>query len=336
MPGYCSIFVSSVCVYKNYKQCGPHRAARETPLERAQRFGHVVMLGPTNAGKSTLLNHLIGQKVSIVSPKPQTTRNSISGILTEGDAQLVFLDTPGLHRQKRGIAPLLLRSAYAALSQADVVLVLLDAARFAGRPEALAAELRPIAKAVGAGHVPVVVACNKCDLIKEKAKILPLLAAVGEALPGAELFPVSALTGMGVADMLRAITARLPEGPHQYDPDEVSTAPVRFLAGEIVREKLFLALGEELPYSTAVTVELWDEKSQPGLTKIACSILVARESHKPMVIGKGGARIKDIGQKARLDIEEMLGGRVFLELWVKVRPDWAADPALLRELGLGE
>jgi GTP-binding protein Era len=159
---------------------------------------------------------------------------------------------------------------------------------------------------------------------------------VGEALPGAELFPVSALTGLGVPEMLAAITQRLPEGPHQYDPDEVSTAPVRFLAGEIVREKLFLALGEELPYSTAVTVELWDEKSQPGLTKIACSILVARESHKPMVIGKGGARIKDIGQKARLDIEEMLGSRVFLELWVKVRPNWADDPALLRELGLGE
>ncbi|MEA4855102.1 GTPase Era [Solidesulfovibrio sp.] len=305
-------------------------------MEHAQRFGHVVMLGPTNAGKSTLLNHLIGQKVSIVSPKPQTTRNSVSGILTEGDVQAVFLDTPGLHRQKRGIAPLLLRSAYSALAQADVVLVLLDAAQFARRPEGLTPELRPIAKAVGAGAVPVVVALNKCDLIKEKARLLPVLAAVGEALPGAELFPVSARPGQGLPEMLAALFSRLPEGPHQYDPDEVSTAPVRFLAGEIVREKLFLALGEELPYATAVTVEHWDEKSKPGLTKIQATILVARESHKPMVIGKGGARIKDIGQKARLEIEEMLGSQVFLELWVKVRPGWADDPALLRELGLGE
>lgn len=294
------------------------------------------MLGPTNAGKSTLLNRLIGQKVSIVSPKPQTTRNSISGILTEGGAQAVFLDTPGLHRQKRGIAPLLLRSAYAALGQADVVLVLLDGARYARDPEAMRDDLRSIVKAVESSNIPVVVALNKSDAVRDKARMLPVLQALGEALPAAELFPVSALKGQGVDTLLAALFARLPEGPHQYDPDEVSTAPVRFLAGEIVREKLFLALGEELPYSTAVTVDNWDEKSKPGLTKIQATILVGRESHKPMVIGKGGERIKDIGSKARTEIEEMLGAKVFLELWVKVRPNWDLDPALLRELGLGE
>jgi GTP-binding protein Era len=305
-------------------------------LERTQHFGHVVMLGPTNAGKSTLLNRVVGQKVSIVSPKPQTTRNSISGILTEGDAQAVFLDTPGLHRQKRGIAPLLLRSAYAALAQADVVLVLLDAARYARDDGALRIDLRPIVQALAGTPTPVVVAFNKSDAVREKARMLPVLAAVSEALPGAELFPISARTGDGVDALLAALFARLPEGPHQYDPDEVSTAPVRFLAGEIVREKLFLALGEELPYSTAVTVENWDEKSKPGLVKILASILVGRESHKPMVIGKGGERIKEIGASARAEIEEMLGSQVFLELWVKVRPGWSEDPALLRELGLGE
>jgi len=305
-------------------------------LEQAQRFGHVVMLGPTNAGKSTLLNRLIGQKVSIVSPKPQTTRNSISGILTEGGAQAVFLDTPGLHHQKRGIAPLLLRSAYAALGQADVVLVLLDGARYARDPEAMRDDLRSIVKAVESINIPVVVALNKSDAVRDKARMLPVLQALGEALPAAELFPVSALKGQGVDTLLAALFARLPEGPHQYDPDEVSTAPVRFLAGEIVREKLFLALGEELPYSTAVTVDNWDEKSKPGLTKIQATILVGRESHKPMVIGKGGERIKDIGSKARTEIEELLGAKVFLELWVKVRPNWDLDPALLRELGLGE
>lgn len=294
------------------------------------------MLGPTNAGKSTLLNRIIGQKVSIVSPKPQTTRNSISGILTREDAQIVFLDTPGLHRQKRGIAPLLLRSAHAALAQADVVLVLLDAAHYVRRLDSLAEDMRPIVRAVAGGGVPVVVAVNKVDLIKEKARLLPFLAAVGEALPGAELFPISALQGLGVDELLRAILTRLPEGPPQYDPDDVSTAPVRFMVGEIVREKLFLSLGEELPYSTAVVMDTWDEDSQPGLVKIRASILVARDSHKPMVIGKGGERIKDVGTKARAEIEELLGSKVFLELWVKVRPDWTEDPALLRELGLGQ
>ncbi len=305
-------------------------------MATTQRFGHVVMLGPTNAGKSTLLNRFIGQKVSIVSPKPQTTRNSISGIVTEGDVQAVFLDTPGLHRQKRGIAPLLLRSAHAALAQADVVLVILDAARYAGRPDSLPADLRPIVKALAEGRAPVLVALNKADLVREKARLLPVLAAVGEALPGAELFPISARTGQGADDLLAALFGRLPEGPHRYGADEVSTAPVRFLAGEIVREKLFLALGEELPYSTAVTVEDWDETSKPGLVKIRAAIHVTRESHKPMVIGKGGERIKDIGAKARADIEAMLESQVFLELWVKVSKDWDEDRAFLRELGLGQ
>lgn len=294
------------------------------------------MLGPTNAGKSTLLNRLIGQKISIVSPKPQTTRNSISGIITQGDVQAVFLDTPGLHRQKRGIAPLLMRSAYAALAQADVVMLMLDAAQYARRIDGLAPDLKPVVKAVGDGRLPVLVALNKVDVVREKVKLLPVLEAIAEALPGAELFPISALTGVGVDDLLRALLSRLPEAPHQFDPDEVSTAPVRFLASEIVREKLFLALGEELPYSMAVTIEDWDEKSKPGLAKIRAAIHVARESHKPMVIGKGGERLKDVGQKARADIEEMLGTQVFLELWVKVRRDWTDDPSFLRDLGLGQ
>ena len=305
-------------------------------MDNTQRFGHVVMLGPTNAGKSTLLNRIIGQKVSIVSPKPQTTRNSIGGILTLDAAQAVFLDTPGLHRQKRGIAPLLLRSAYAALAQADVVLAILDAAQYSRHPGGLETDLRPVVKALRDGPAPVVVALNKADAVKEKARLLPVLAAVGEALPGAELHPVSALSGLGVDKLLEAVFSRLPQGPHQYAEDDVSTATVRFLAAEIVREKLFYALGEELPYSTAVTVEDWDETSKPGLVKIQAAIHVARESHKPMVIGKGGERIKDIGSRARVEIEEMLGSRVFLELWVKVRRDWVDDPAFLRDLGLGQ
>ncbi|MHC1791099.1 GTPase Era [Solidesulfovibrio sp.] len=305
-------------------------------MENVQRFGHVVMLGPTNAGKSTLLNRLIGQKISIVSPKPQTTRNSISGIITQGDIQAVFLDTPGLHRQKRGIAPLLMRSAYAALAQADVVMLMLDAAQYARRIDGLAPDLKPVIKAVGDGRLPVLVALNKVDVVREKARLLPVLEAIAEALPAAELFPISALTGVGVDELLKALLSRLPEAPHQYDADEVSTAPVRFLAAEVVREKLFLALGDELPYSMAVTIEDWDEKSKPGLAKIRAAIHVARESHKPMVIGKGGERLKDVGQKARADIEEMLGTQVFLELWVKVRRDWTDDPSFLRDLGLGQ
>lgn len=300
------------------------------------RFGHVALIGPTNAGKSTFVNRVVGQKVSIVSPKPQTTRNRISGILTTSGAQIVFLDTPGLHRQSRGISPLLLRSAWNALPLADVVLLFFDAKAFAQKPALIETETRPLVKALAGNPVPMLVAVNKVDIVRPKERLLPVLGELARIFPRAELFPVSALSGQGVDEVVAAVVSRLPEAPPLYAEDEITTAPMRFLAAEAVREKLFLALGQELPYGLAVEVEQWDERTTPGLTRIALAIHVARPSHKAIVIGKGGEMLKKVGSEARAEIEEMLGGRAHLELWVKVTPDWPGDKGFVRELGLGE
>ncbi len=302
----------------------------------SHRFGHVAVLGPTNAGKSTFVNRVIGQKISIVSPKPQTTRNRITGILTTETAQVVFLDTPGLHRQSRGISPLLLRSAWNALPMADVALLFFDARALAPKPNLLEAEARPLAKALGGNPMPVIVALNKVDAVRPKERLLPLLKEMALIFPQAEVFPISALSGQGVDEVVAAVTARLPEGPPQYGEDEITTAPVRFMAAEAVREKLFLALGQELPYGVAVEVEDWDEQTSPGMPRIAAVIYVPRSTHKGIVIGKGGEMLKKVGSEARAEIEELVGGRVHLELWVKVKPDWPGDKGFVRELGLGE
>jgi GTPase len=300
------------------------------------RFGHVALLGPTNAGKSTLLNRIIGQKVSIVSPKPQTTRNRISGIYTREDAQIVFLDTPGLHDNKRGISPLLMRSAWNSLAQADLILLVLDADLYAKKPGQLEHDLRPLLKGASNSPAPVLAALNKVDKVKEKERLLPIMERLAEAWPTAEFFPLSAKQGKGVDALLETVRDKLPLGPPFYTEEEISTAPIRFMASEIIREKLYMALGQELPYSTAVMVENWDETSRPGMTVIDAVIYVARDSHKGIVIGKRGERLKKIGSEARLEIEELIDGRVFLELWVKVRRDWTGDEIFIRSLGIGD
>ncbi len=300
------------------------------------RFGHVALIGPTNAGKSTLLNRIIGQKISIVSPKPQTTRNRISGIFTREDAQIVFLDTPGLNDNKKGISSLLMRSAWNSLAQADLILLVLDADLYSRKPGELERDLRPLLKGASGSPAPILAALNKVDKVKEKARLLPVMERLAEVWPQAEFFPLSAKQGQGVDALLDGVRQKLPFGPPFYAEDEISTAPLRFMASEIIREKLFLSLGQELPYSTAVMVENWDETSRPGMTVIDAVIYVARESHKGIVIGKRGELLKKIGSEARLEIEELTDGKVFLELWVKVRRDWTGDEIFIRSLGIGE
>lgn len=302
----------------------------------SHRFGQVAVIGPTNAGKSTFVNQAVGQKVSIVSSKPQTTRNRITGILTTKTAQIVFLDTPGLHRQSRGISPLLLRTAWNALPMADVALLFFDAAVLARKPAAVEAEARPLARALAGNPMPVVVVVNKVDVVRPKERLLPVLKELAGHFPTAELFPVSALTGQGVDEVVAALIKNLPEGPPQYGEDEITTAPMRFMAAEAVREKLFAALGQELPYGLAVEIEAWDEATTPGMPRISAVIYVPKDSHKGMVIGKGGEMLKKVGSEARAEIEELVGGRAHLELWVKVKPDWPGDKGFVRELGLGE
>ncbi|WP_027367065.1 GTPase Era [Desulfocurvibacter africanus] len=301
-----------------------------------RKFGMVALMGPPNAGKSTFLNHVLGQKVAIVSPKPQTTRNQISGIWTTERGQVVFLDTPGVHQLRGKMNKFLLQSAWQAVAQSNVVLVFLDAAAYAGRLEKFSSESSPLMQGLQKPGLPLIVAVNKVDKVKNKADLLSLMARIAEVWPGAEIFPISALTGDGVPELLEHVLAKLPEGTAMFPEDQISTVPMRFMAAETVREKLFIALRQELPYSTAVEIEQWEEEPERNFTRIGAVIYTSRPSHKAMIIGKQGSLLKQIGQEARLELEEMLEGKVFLELWVKVKEGWTEDPGFLRSIGLGE
>lgn len=300
------------------------------------KFGTVALIGPPNAGKSTLMNQYLGQKVAIVSPRPQTTRNRISGILTTDEAQIVFLDTPGIHQLRGKMNRFLLESAWNALASSDVVVVLVDAALYAAKPRLMEKELKPLAKPVAESGRPVLVAVNKIDRVKDKPAMLPVMAALGELWPTAEMIPVSALRGKGTKELLARLLDFIPEGPPMFPEDQISTAPVRFMAAEIIREKLFYTLHQELPYSTAVEIEVWDETSRPDMTLVNAVIYTAQKNHKGMIIGKQGANLKKIGSEARKEICELLDCKVHLELWVKVRSGWTEDPGFLRAMGLGE
>lgn len=303
--------------------------------ESAFKCGWVALMGPPNAGKSTLLNTSIGQKVAIVSPRPQTTRNQITGILSDKDAQVIFMDTPGIHQLRGKMNRVMLQSAWQAMEGADVLGVILDADLYARRPEFLDKDIAPLMAPITAETRPVFVIANKVDLLGDKSKLLPLLETLHGYWPKAEIFPVSALKGESVPRLLAAIKKALPEGEAQFPEDMLSTLPMRFMAAEIVREKLFLSLRQELPYSTAVDIEAWEEDFERGHVTIHAVIYVGRSSHKSMVIGHAGKNIKEVGQTARKEIMELLDRKVHLELWVKVKENWIEDASFLHALGLG-
>ncbi|MDY7000716.1 MAG: GTPase Era [Thermodesulfobacteriota bacterium] len=298
-------------------------------------FGTVVLLGPPNAGKSTLLNKYLGQKIAIVTPKPQTTRNRISGILTLADAQIVFLDTPGVHGLKGEMNRSMLQCAWSCAASAEVTLILLDGALLVRRPQALEDGRDRLLQWVRETKKPVFIAVNKADLIKDKSALLPLFDRLSKIRPQAEVFPISAKTGLGLDNLLGKIKKALPQGPAMFPEDQLSTVPLRFMAAEIIREKLFLSLRRELPYFVAVEIESWEEDAGDNLTRIGALIYVSKDTHKAMVIGKGGKNLKDLGREARIEIKELVGTKVFLRLWVKVRKKWTEDPSFLRALGLG-
>ena len=301
--------------------------------EKGFRCGWVAIAGPPNAGKSTLLNALLGQKVTIVTPKPQTTRNQIVGIFTDDHAQIIFMDTPGVAQLRGHLSKSMTQAIWQSLGQANVVMLVLDAHLYIRHPEYLERDLGPLAGAVAEDERPTIVVPNKVDVFGDKSRMLPLLTRAHELWPRAEIFPVSAQNGDGLVGLRELIESKLPIAPAQFPEDQVSTAPLRFMAAEIIREKLFLHLHQEVPYGVAVEVESWQEEPERGLTVIHAVIYVARPMYKAMIIGKAGAGIKKIGSEARQEIAQLVDTKVHLELWVKVRENWTEDAAFLRELG---
>lgn len=294
-------------------------------------------MGPPNAGKSTLTNALVGQKVAIVTAKPQTTRNRIVGILTQKDAQVIFMDTPGVHAlrgQTRGqLGKIMVQSAWQSFAVANCIVLVIDGDLYLRKPDFMERDLAPLIQPLAEEERPVVVVVNKVDLFHDKSRMLPLLESVAQMFPKAEIFPASALRRNGVEQLLELIRSHLPEGEAQFPEDQLSTAPMKFMAAEIIREKLFEKLYQEVPYSVAVDVEVWDEEDDRVL--IHAAIYVAKPSHKAMVIGRAGEGIKAIGTAARKEILDLVDKKVHLELWVKVREDWVDDPQFLHSLGFG-
>jgi GTPase len=289
--------------------------------------GAVAIVGRPNVGKSTLLNQMLGEKVAIVSPKPQTTRNRITGIRTTPSSQIVFLDTPGIHQAHSLMNRRMVDVALQSLHEVEGVLWLLDTRdRIGPEEEQMAERLRQL-------KTPVWILLNKIDLVS-KGKLLPVMQRCSELLPDTEIIPISALTGEGVPMVLEMVENRLPLGPRIFPEGEFTEQTERFVASELIREKVFLLTREEIPYGTAVTIDEFTEKEEKNLIVIKATIHTERESHKPILIGKKGSMLKEIGKQARAELEALLGCKIFLELFVRVDRDWTQNPHSLTEMGL--
>ena len=294
--------------------------------ESASRCGFVALLGAPNAGKSTLMNRLVGAKVSIVTPKVQTTRTRVLGIAIRDHAQLVFVDTPGIFEPRRRLDRAMVAAAWAGAADADIVVLLVDAQK------GVTGDARRIVEGLVKARRKAILALNKIDLVKRET-LLQLAAALNESGIFTDIFMISAATGDGVEDLADTLVGRLPEGPWLYPEDQLSDMAERQLAAEITREKLFLQLRQELPYALTVETEKWQDKPD-GSVRIAQVIYVQRDSQKSIVLGKGGQMIKGVGAAAREELEEMLGRRIHLFLFVKVRAKWGDDPERYRDWGL--
>ena len=300
----------------------------ELPSDGPTRAGFVAVIGAPNAGKSTLVNALVGQKVAIVSAKAQTTRARLMGIAIEGQSQILLVDTPGIFQPKRRLDRAMVAAAWNGAGDADLILLVVDSAQGITREvERIVQELER-----QQGPQPLVLALNKIDLVK-KAELLGLSAELTRRLDPQQVFMISAAEGDGVGDLKHALAAAMPEGPWLYPEDEVSDATDRMVAAELTREQIYQQLHQELPYASAVETETWEDKPD-GSTTIRQQILVERDSQKGIVIGKGGQRLREIGQAAREEIARHLGRPVHLFLHVKVQPRWDEDRSLYREIGL--
>jgi len=290
------------------------------------KSGFVAIVGAPNVGKSTLLNQILGEKISITSKKPQTTRNRILGVVHRPRSQLVFIDTPGIHKAKRPLNIRIVETALSALGNVDIVLVMIDVAN--PDPESedfLVEKLRKIKQ-------PVVLVLNKTDLVK-KPLLLTLIDKWSKAHSFEAIIPVSAILGTQIEELIESMEALLPQGPPFFPEDTLTDLPERFFAAEMIREKVFRLTGQEIPYSTAVTIDSFSEEKKGALVKIHATIHVERTSQKGMIIGKNGSKLKMIGTEARKEIEQMVGTKVFLKIFVRVHKNWGKDTKALRKFG---
>jgi GTPase len=293
-------------------------------MSEAFRTGFVSIAGRPNAGKSTLLNALVGQKVAIVADKPQTTRTSIQGVMTLPGAQIVFLDTPGIHQADSPINRRMMEAVRAALEERDLLLLVVDSTKPFREDDRRAAEM------ILKRETPVMLILAKVDLLPDKALLLPLIECYRSAGEFADYLPVSALKGDGLEELRQAIVSRMPEGPAYFPEDYITDQPERFLAGELVREKILLLTRQEVPHSVSVMVDRWEET--PRLTRIYATIRVERDGQKRIIIGAGGSMLQKIGRAARLEMERLFAMKIYLDLHVRVQPGWREQRAFLNTL----
>lgn len=293
--------------------------------DQAYKSGFVTIIGRPNVGKSTFMNEVIGQKIAIMSDKPQTTRNKIQGVYTTEDIQIIFLDTPGIHKPKSKLGQRMMKSAENALQEVDVVLFVIDASAGLGGGD------RYIMEQLSGIRTPVFLVINKIDLVHPE-ELLPLIQTYKDLYPFKEIVPISALHGNNVRTLLELIKKELPEGPQYYPSDQMTDHPEQFICAEMIREKILHMTREEIPHSIAVYIEDMREQDN-GVVHIGAVIMVERDSQKGIIIGKQGALLKEIGKQAREDMERLLGSKIFLELWVKVKKDWRNRDNVLNELG---
>jgi GTPase len=293
-------------------------------MNKTFKSGFVSLIGRPNAGKSALLNALVGQKVAIVADKPQTTRTAIQGVVTLPEAQIVFVDTPGIHKANSQLNKRLMDTVRNSLEERDLLLFVADAARKFGDDDRRAIDMSRRTE------TPIVLVLNKVDLLKDKAALLPLIEEYRAAYQFADYVPVSAIKKVGLDELRRVILERLPEGPAYFPDDHVTDQPERFLAAELIREKVLLATRQEVPHSVAVMVDKWEET--PKITRIYATIRVERDGQKAIVIGTGGAMLKQIGTLARHEMEKLFGIKIYLDLHVRVEPDWREKRAFLNSL----
>lgn len=293
------------------------------------KSGFISIIGRPNVGKSTFLNRVIGQKIAIMSDKPQTTRNKIQGVLTLNDAQLIFIDTPGIHKPKHKLGDFMMKVAQNSLKEVDLVLFMVNAEEGFGRGEEF------ILEKFQTLTTPVFLIINKIDRVHPD-DLLPIIETYKEKYPFQEIIPISALEGNNVDHLLEEIKACLPEGPQYYPADQVTDHPERFIISELIREKALSLTREEVPHSLAVVIDKIEHKEKNKVIHVMATVIVERDSQKGIIIGKQGGMLKEIGRRARIDIENLLGSKVFLELWVKVQKDWRDKASQLRDFGFNE